>query len=243
MSGAHGPTRVGCAGTGCRLDPQQEQGHGGLLDGQSQASAGSEVEFRAFAAAFDNQRAKPGATRRIGRAPEQRLGIRRLTQHQRIGIAAQLNQAGAMDMPAATRGFVGTKPEDRRSATYGTKRQHGSEARSAWRVISFSGKQLMNSSARQASVKHIIKRWVTGAYPLPGQPPATGNRSQFRLQHDKMINRLAHLLFLICSQVRFVVRRVKLTKNQGNGDPSAATANHCGSGPICIDRRIHDNAD
>jgi anti-anti-sigma factor len=54
-----------------------------------------------------------------------------------------------------------------------------------------------------------------GDPPVRRQQPAAGNRGQIPPKHGKMINRLAHHMFLICSQVRLDLSRVKRAGNQG----------------------------
>ena len=122
-----------------------------------------------------------------------------------------------MDRAAAPLGLVAAKPEDRRPAPDGTKRQHGGEPRRARPIIGFRGEQLMHPPARQAAAKRRIERRMPGGDPLVrGQQPSPGNRGQIPPEHGKMINRLAHHLFLICSQVRFARRESSEWEISGN---------------------------
>jgi hypothetical protein len=171
---------------------------------------------------FDDQGTNPRAAGRVGRDPEQGFGVGRLPQDQLVRITAKLDEARRMDQAAMPLGFIGAKPEDRRPAAYSPERDHGGKSGRARPVIGLGGKQLVNPSARQAAAERGIDSHVSGRDPpVGGQQPATGNQSQISPQHGKMINRLAHLLFLICSQVRSAARRVKLAKNQGNEERTA----------------------
>jgi len=79
----------------------------------------------------------------------------------------------------------------------------------------------MHAPPCQPAVQSLIERGMASRNPLTGgQPFATGNRGQVSPQHGKSINRLAHHLFLICSQVRFGPTRVKrmdLRRKRPNG--------------------------
>lgn len=109
------PARVSRAWNRFSLQPDQEQGHPRLLGGKGQSPAGGKIERRTLPTAFNDQRRKTGATRGIGRGLEQRLGIGRDAQYQRVRIAAQLDKAWPMKPPAKPFGFVGSKPENGRS--------------------------------------------------------------------------------------------------------------------------------
>lgn len=68
----------------------------------------------------------------------------------------------------------------------------------------------MHSSAPEPAAQRFIERCTSGCDPaITGQQLSAGDRGQVSLEHDKMINRLAHYVFLICSQVRFSLARVK----------------------------------
>jgi hypothetical protein len=115
-----------------------------------------------------------------------------------------------MDHASAPLSLVGAKPEDRRSMADRPEREHGGKARRARPVVWFRGEQLMYPAARQAAPERSVKGLMSSADPPGrGQQPAPGNRGQIPPEHGKMINRLAHHLFLICSQVRFGLPRVK----------------------------------
>ena len=126
-----------------------------MLDRQRQAAAGGQVEFGTFAMSFDDQRSQPRAARRVGRASEQRLGIWGLPKHQRVRIAAQLGQAGAVEPAAVALRLVGAEPEERRLRADGPQREHGGEPGRAESVVRFGGEQLMHPPARQAAANAL----------------------------------------------------------------------------------------
>jgi hypothetical protein len=164
---------------------------------------------------FDDQRPQTRAARRIGRDPEQGFDVGRLPQHQRVRIAAQLDEARRMDYAVMPLSLVGAKPEEQRAAANRAKRQHGGKARSARPVIGFGREQFMHPPARKAAAERCVERGVSGRDPfVVGQQSAPGNRGQISPEHGKMINRLAHYLFLICSQLRLGPSRVKRAENQ-----------------------------
>ena len=68
----------------------------------------------------------------------------------------------------------------------------------------------MHSPAPEPATQRFIERGAAGCDPaIAGQQLPSGNRGQVSLEHGKVINRLAHCLFLICSQVRLRLSRVK----------------------------------
>ena len=113
--GADPPAGVGRAWNRLRFQPDQEQGRTRLLRGKGQPPAGGQVERGTLPMTFDDQRRKAGTARRIGGGLEQRLGIGRDSQDQRVRIAAQLDQARPMKPPSKPFGLVGPNPEDRRT--------------------------------------------------------------------------------------------------------------------------------
>ena len=166
---------------------------------------------------FDDQHPQTRAARRIRRDPEQGFDVGRLSQHQRIRIAAQLDESRRMDQAGTPLGLVCAEPEDWRAAANGAKRQHGGKARSARPVIGFGREQFMHPPARKAAAERCVECEVSGRDPIvAGQQPYPGNRGQISPEHGKMINRLAHHLFLICSVVRLGLFRVKRVENQNN---------------------------
>jgi len=68
----------------------------------------------------------------------------------------------------------------------------------------------MHPPARQPTAQRGVERLIAGGEAhRVRQALATGNPGKLPPEHGKMINRLAHYLFLICSQVRFGPQRVK----------------------------------
>ena len=181
-----------------------------MLGGKSQPPAGGQVERRTLPVAFDDKCRKTGAARRIGCGPEQRPGIGRDAQDQRVRIAAQLNETRPMEPPPKPFRLVGPEPEDRRTPADRSQRQHGCETRDGSRIVASFGEQLMHPSAPETAAQRLIEHGISGCDPpIAGQQFPTGNCSQVPLEHDKVINRLAHYLFPLCSQVGFGLARVK----------------------------------
>ena len=184
---------------------------------------------------LDDQCPKPRATGGIGGDPEQSLGIRRLSQHQRIGVAAQLDQARSMNRPSAPFRLIGAKPENGRPAANGPKREHGRETRCTRAIAEVRGIKLMHPSAGEPAAQCTIENRMSGGGPLVcGQQPASGNGGQILPEHGKMINRLAQCLFLICSQLRFDRARVKQVATGEPRDSQVVGPASC----LCDEREI-----
>ena len=99
-------------------------------------------------------------------------------------------------------GHFGAKPEDW-LITGRTQSQHRRETRGARPVIGFGGGQFMQAPAGKTPAKRRIERFMAGRNPVHlKRPVAAGAGGQLRPEHRKMVNRLEHCLFLICSQLR-----------------------------------------
>jgi len=161
-SGSHFPASFGRARHRLRIDPKHEDNRSRPFRRQRQPPASSQIKCRAFPPAFNDQRIKTRASRRIRRRTEQPHRIEGLTDDQGAGIAAKLGQARSVKPSSALFRLVGPQPKDRCIPIPGSKRQHRREPGRACCIVRFQREQLMHSSPRQPAAKRRVEPLMPG---------------------------------------------------------------------------------
>ena len=194
--GGDAPARFGDAWAWRRIQPQHQEGGACIARAEREAAPGGQIERGPSPPALDDHRRRPGAANCVIGAGEQQFGIGRLDQQQPVGIAAELRDAGGIELPAASARIGGAQPHQRR-ALRRTQREQRGKGGGTRRIERVGGEKFMQTPRRKPTVKRGVEPRMTARQPPracptrlglagdPGETPAQAGDRRVRLVgHD-----------------------------------------------------------